>query len=99
MSDNGSIKGDMSKAESKIKGAAAAASAAAEEFANDAGYSLKSAMARIEAALGEIYEALAVQGGRGVKVIERQVDERPLASLLAAFGVGLIVGLIAGRDR
>jgi ElaB/YqjD/DUF883 family membrane-anchored ribosome-binding protein len=39
-----------------------------------------------------IYRSLAAQGGRTAKVIGRAVEEQPIASLLIAFGIGLISG-------
>lgn len=45
----------------------------------------------------DIYDNLSDQGERSVKAISRQVEERPITSLLVAFGVGMIVSRLLSR--
>jgi ElaB/YqjD/DUF883 family membrane-anchored ribosome-binding protein len=44
-----------------------------------------------------LYRSLTKQSGRSVKAISRQVEEQPLASLVVAFGIGLISGRLLSR--
>ena len=44
-----------------------------------------------------LYRSLTKQSHRSVKAISRQVEEQPLASLLVAFGIGLISGRLLSR--
>jgi ElaB/YqjD/DUF883 family membrane-anchored ribosome-binding protein len=44
-----------------------------------------------------VYDDLAAQGERSAKAIGRQVEERPLMSLLLAFGVGMLASRLLSR--
>ncbi len=44
-----------------------------------------------------LYDSVAAQGGRLAKAIGLQVEERPVMSLLIAFGVGLIASRLLSR--
>jgi ElaB/YqjD/DUF883 family membrane-anchored ribosome-binding protein len=44
-----------------------------------------------------LYRSLTKQSERSVKAISRQVEEQPLASLVVAFGIGLISGRLLSR--
>lgn len=44
-----------------------------------------------------LYDSVAAQGERSVKAIGRQVEERPVASLLIAFGIGFIASRLLSR--
>ncbi|MGH6968063.1 MAG: hypothetical protein ACREEN_03030 [Stellaceae bacterium] len=44
-----------------------------------------------------LYDQALAEGERGVEVLARQVEERPLASLLIAFGLGFIGGRLVLR--
>jgi ElaB/YqjD/DUF883 family membrane-anchored ribosome-binding protein len=45
----------------------------------------------------ELYESMSDQGERSVKAITRQVEERPITSLLVAFGIGMLVSRLLSR--
>lgn len=55
------------------------------------------AVERLSGEADQLYRSLAKQGGKSMKAVSRQVEEQPLASLLVAFGVGLISGRLLGR--
>ena len=64
----------------------------------------KGASDAAESTLGEIsdrvdhlYDSVVAQGERSVKAIGRQVEERPVMSLLIAFGVGFIASRLLSR--
>jgi ElaB/YqjD/DUF883 family membrane-anchored ribosome-binding protein len=59
--------------------------------------SARDAVERLSNEADQIYRSLAKHGNRSIKSISRQVEEQPLASLLVAFGVGLISGRLLGR--
>ena len=44
-----------------------------------------------------LYNRALAEGGRGADALARQVEERPLATLLIAFGLGFIGGRIVLR--
>jgi ElaB/YqjD/DUF883 family membrane-anchored ribosome-binding protein len=46
---------------------------------------------------GHLYDSVTAQGERSVKAVGRQVEERPLVSLLVAFGVGFIASRLLMR--
>jgi len=44
-----------------------------------------------------LYDNVTAQGERSVKAVSRQVEERPVMSLLIAFGVGFIASRLLSR--
>lgn len=44
-----------------------------------------------------LYDSVTAQGQRSVKAISRQVEERPIVSLLIAFGVGFVASRLLSR--
>jgi len=44
-----------------------------------------------------LYDSVTAQGERSVKAVSRQVEERPMVSLLVAFGVGFIASRLLSR--
>ena len=65
---------------------------------------LKGANGAAEDILGELsdkanhlYDRVTAQGERTVKAVGRQVEERPVVSLLIAFGVGFIASRLLTR--
>jgi len=59
--------------------------------------SARDAIERLSSEADQLYRNLANTGNRSIKSISRQVEEQPLASLLVAFGIGLISGRLLGR--
>ena len=59
--------------------------------------STKDAVERLSGEADRLYRTLSKRGDRSIKAIGRQVEEQPLASLLVAFGIGLISGRLLGR--
>ena len=55
------------------------------------------AVARISDEVDQLYRGLTKQGGKSIRTVSRHVEEQPLASLLVAFGIGLISGRLLGR--
>jgi ElaB/YqjD/DUF883 family membrane-anchored ribosome-binding protein len=65
---------------------------------------LKGANGAAENILGQLggrashlYDSVTAQGERSVKAASRQVEERPVVSLLIAFGVGFIASRLLSR--
>jgi ElaB/YqjD/DUF883 family membrane-anchored ribosome-binding protein len=44
-----------------------------------------------------LYDNVSAQGQRSVKAIGRQVEERPIVSLLIAFGIGFVASRLLSR--
>ena len=59
--------------------------------------SARDAVERLSNEADDLYRGLVKHGNRSIKSISRQVEEQPLASLLVAFGIGLIGGRLLGR--
>jgi ElaB/YqjD/DUF883 family membrane-anchored ribosome-binding protein len=59
--------------------------------------STQEAVERLSDEADRLYSSLTKQSARSVKAISRQVEEQPLASLLVAFGIGLISGRLFSR--
>ena len=59
--------------------------------------STQEVVARLSDEADRLYRGLTKQSERSVKAISRQVEEQPLASLLVAFGIGLISGRLLSR--
>lgn len=47
--------------------------------------------------VSHLYDNVTAQGERSVKAVSRQVEERPVVSLLIAFGVGFIASRLLSR--
>ena len=62
-----------------------------------AGDAAESTLGEISDRADRLYDSLVAQGERSVKAIGRQVEERPVMSLLIAFGVGFIVSRLLSR--
>jgi ElaB/YqjD/DUF883 family membrane-anchored ribosome-binding protein len=79
--DLGTLKRDIGRLMDQMKnGAVDGASEAAQNLLN-----------QLNERASDIYDNLSEQGERSVKAISRQVEERPITSLLVAFGVGMVV--------
>jgi len=52
---------------------------------------------RLGAGASDLRDSVVAQGERSAKAIGRQVDERPILSLLIAFGVGAVVSRLLFR--
>jgi ElaB/YqjD/DUF883 family membrane-anchored ribosome-binding protein len=45
----------------------------------------------------DIYRAVAAEGEHSLKAMSKRVEEQPIASILIAFGIGLIAGKLLSR--
>jgi ElaB/YqjD/DUF883 family membrane-anchored ribosome-binding protein len=85
--DLGTLKRDIGRLMDQMKtGAVDGASEAAQNLLN-----------QLNERASDIYDNLSDQSERSVKAISRQVEERPITSLLVAFGVGMIVSRLMSR--
>jgi ElaB/YqjD/DUF883 family membrane-anchored ribosome-binding protein len=57
----------------------------------------RSAVEQVEDEAGRIYGKLAVKSRRSAKVLSRQVEEQPIASMLVAFGLGYLSRVLMSR--
>jgi hypothetical protein len=60
-------------------------------------HGVRSAAAQVDGGSRRFYRATANEGGRALKIIGGQVEERPLLALLIALGVGYIGGRVLTR--
>lgn len=59
----------------------------------------REALRDIEHRLGELYDTVASQAANSVETIEEIVEARPLVSVVVAFGVGCLMGVLFGGPR
>lgn len=85
--DLGTLKRDLGRLMDQMKnGAVDGASEAAQNL-----------ISQLNERASDIYENLSDRGERSVQAISRQVEERPITSLLVAFGAGMIVSRLLSR--
>ncbi len=85
--DLGTLKRDLGRLMDQMKsGAIDGASETAQEL-----------LSQLNERASDLYENMSEQGERSVKAITRQVEERPITSLLVAFGVGMIISRLLSR--
>ena len=58
---------------------------------------MQDALGRIEQAVSDIYDAVVEPSAQSIEALEQRVEERPIASLLIAFGLGWLVGRLLFR--
>jgi ElaB/YqjD/DUF883 family membrane-anchored ribosome-binding protein len=85
--DLGALKRDLGRLMDQMKsGAIDGASETAQNL-----------LSQLNERASDLYESASDQGDRSVKAITRQVEERPITSLLVAFGIGLIASRLLSR--
>ena len=85
--DLGTLKRDFARLMDQMKtGAIDGASETAESL-----------LSQLNDRASELYESMSDRGDRSIKAITRQVEERPIASLLVAFGIGMLVSRLLSR--
>src|SRR5689334_10984415 len=85
--DLGTLKRDLGRLMDQMKnGAVDGASEAAQNL-----------LSQLNERASDIYENISGRGERSVQAISRQVEERPITSLLVAFGAGMIVSRLLSR--
>jgi ElaB/YqjD/DUF883 family membrane-anchored ribosome-binding protein len=85
--DLGTLKRDLARLMDQMKsGAIDGASETAQNL-----------LSQINERASDLYENMSDQGERSVKALTRQVEERPITSLLVAFGIGLIASRLLSR--
>ena len=85
--DLGTLKRDLGRLMDQMKsGAVDGASEAAQNLLN-----------QLNDRASDIYDNLSEQGERSIQAISRQVEERPITSLLIAFGAGMLVSRLLSR--
>ncbi|HVP85523.1 MAG TPA: hypothetical protein VMS78_12455 [Rhizomicrobium sp.] len=99
MSDKGYAYDELDEIDEAVAGLKDDVTALADELGENASDTMRRTLRRIEETASDLYETLAEQGSRGVEAIERQVDERPWTSLAVAFGLGVLIGIVARGDR
>jgi ElaB/YqjD/DUF883 family membrane-anchored ribosome-binding protein len=99
VSDRGLAHDELNGAGDTVAGLKDDVSAISDELGDNATDSMRRTLHRIEERVSDLYETVAAQGNRGVEAIERQVDERPWTSLSVAFGLGVLIGMIARGGR
>ena len=85
--DLGTLKRDLARLMDQMKsGAIDGASETAQNL-----------LSQINERASDLYENMSDQGERSVKALTRHVEERPITSLLVAFGIGLIASRLLSR--
>lgn len=55
------------------------------------------ALGKLGTRASDLYDSVTSQSERSIKAIERRVEERPIASVLIAFGIGFIASRLLSR--
>jgi len=76
---------------------AALASKLKSDGSNGVSDAMHDAVGQLSDRATELYESLAAQGKRSVRAVSEQVEEKPLMSLLVAFGVGFVASKLLSR--
>ncbi|WP_366553149.1 hypothetical protein [Aquibaculum sediminis] len=92
------LRGDLDTLREDVKKLTEQLSRTAKSGASAASEEAQAELSRLRAELDELY-GRAVSGGQAsIESMERQVERHPLASLAAAFGVGLLLGKLLDRN-
>ena len=75
---------------------AAVGDGATDEF-RSRGRRARGAAERAGATIGEAAEEAQRRGAEGLAALEQRIEDRPLGSVLIAFGVGLLIGKLLQR--
>jgi ElaB/YqjD/DUF883 family membrane-anchored ribosome-binding protein len=74
---------------------------AATDEVKSRGRRARAAVGRVTDRAGEAWDDATSEASRrgreGVAALEQQIDERPLTSVLVAFGIGVVIGKLIGR--
>ena len=74
---------------------------AATDEVKTSGRRVRKAVGRVTDRAGEVWDDVANQASRrgreGVAAVGRQIEARPFISLLAAFGIGVVIGKLSSR--
>ncbi len=83
--DVDTVKGDLEKLRSDI----AALKDSFQSFASDR---VRSTISDAQQRLGQVSEKARTQSRQSLETLSEEIEERPLTSILLAFGVGVILG-------
>jgi ElaB/YqjD/DUF883 family membrane-anchored ribosome-binding protein len=85
--DLGALKRDFARLMEQMKSGAV----------DGAGKTAEDLLDQLNERASELYDRVSEQGESSVKAISRHVEERPITSLLVAFGVGVIASRLLSR--
>jgi ElaB/YqjD/DUF883 family membrane-anchored ribosome-binding protein len=91
------LRADMEALRKDLAALLGAVGDAASDELKSRGGRARAAATRARAALGEAAEEAERRGTESLASLEQRIEERPLASVLIAFGVGLLVGKLLER--
>ncbi|HEX4534091.1 MAG TPA: hypothetical protein VH000_07660, partial [Rhizomicrobium sp.] len=73
--------------------------ASREDVEENASEYITRSIEELEESVAELYDMIADTSARSIELVEHTVQERPWTSVLAAFGAGCLVTLLATRRR
>ena len=91
------LRADLAKLRSDLAGVAEALKDEGQKKAQSARDGLTDLLHSVKEQIGEALDQAGAKGKRSVEVVGHQIEERPLASLLTAFGVGFILAKLLDR--
>ena len=91
------LKSELGKLRADLSGVAAALKGVGATGAGEAGLGAAELFSTIKEALKHGIEEAREKGKKSVEVVEHQVTEHPIISLLAAFGAGFLVAKLLDR--
>ena len=97
----GTLKADLDTLRKDISSLVSSFGDAATDEVKTRGRRARAAMGRATERAGEVWDDATNEASRrgreGVAAFEQQIEERPLISVLVAFGVGLVIGKLINR--
>ena len=95
------LKADLDTLRKDISSLVSSFGDAATDEVKTRGRRARAAVGRATDRAGEVWDDATSEAGRrgreGVAAVEQQIEERPLISVLMAFGIGLLIGKLIGR--
>ncbi|GAA0530286.1 ElaB/YqjD/DUF883 family membrane-anchored ribosome-binding protein [Rhizomicrobium palustre] len=91
--------GDFEAVKQDVKDLKTDSSALAGHLRNKASDGINGTLGRIEETVSDIWDRVSRTSTQSYEAVERNVEERPMMAVLAAFAIGASVGWLLDRRR
>lgn len=96
---NGARGGEYEAVVQDVKNLKADTAVLAGEMQHKAGETVTGTLNRIEETVSDIWSSLSRTGAQSYEAVERNLEQRPITSVLAAFVAGAALGWVLDRKR
>lgn len=94
---NGMRSGEYEAVVQDVKDLKSDSAALAGRVQGKAADSVNSTLSRIEETVSDIWDSVSRTSSQSYEAVERNVEERPMTAILAAFAVGAVLGWLLDR--